>query len=545
MTQVIGSRATNEIKPGFIYHTSDSYSVVPNAPRISLRGYNFGGSANNPLRLILHTYAIRDDFTTVLARHEVKIGGEYLWQPSAYLWSIQQRGTLDATRGSIPANIQDLFPVWDDPTTWNLLPLSANSVRWSQSFGNWSWGHNQPNAGAWIQDNWKVSPQLTLNLGVRWDLAYNWAAQDYELLPLRRRADNEWTNFGPRLGFAYQLPGGRTVLRGGWGKYFIGPKDQWAHHTPINIQLGLPSVPYDGRADFAVNPFNGPPPSFEAAKAAIQDTVGWVASDTVQTPYSWQTSIGFQRQLGASMSVQADYVWVGGRLNEQFFNTNLTYDPATGVNYPWTDLSRRRWPDRGITTQVFSLRNSDYHGLETTFSKRFSHRWQASLAYTLAGTWDEDPRPNVFDDFPVAPDLGGERGLAAGDYRHRLVTNGIWNMPYDFQLSGLFTYRSGARSQETWGQDIRNRGTASGRLRPDGAIIPRNAFIGDDLRRLDLKITRALRLGTRRVEGSIEMFNLFNTASFNYVTNQASASYLLPSSGGDPRTLQLGLRFEF
>jgi hypothetical protein len=547
ITTVIGSRATNEFKPGFIYHTSDSYNAVPDSPRISLRGYSLGGSSSNPLRLILHTYSVRDDFTTVLSRHEIKIGGEFLWQPSAYLWSTQQRGTLIATNGRIPANIEDLFPVWNDVSTWNLRPLSPNSVQWQQSFGNWSWGHNQPNAGAWFQDNWAVNPRLTLNLGIRWDLAYNWGAQDYELLPLRGYADNEWANFGPRLGFAYSLSD-RTVIRGGWGKYFLGPKDQWAHHTPINLQLAIPSVPYDGRADFAVNPFNGQLPSWEEARAAIQDTVGWVASDTVRTPYSWQTSVGLQRQLGQTMSAQADYVWVGGRRNEQFFNTNLTYDPATGVNYPWQDVSKRRWPDRGVTNQVFSLRDSDYHALETMFSKRFSAGWQASVAYTLAGTWDCDPSP-VFDAFPVAADLGGECGLDGGDYRHRLVTSGIMDLPLAFQMSGFFTYRSAVRSQETWGQDLRNRGSGYGlvqRLRPDGTIIPRNAFLGDDLKRVDLKLQRNFRLGGQRLfQASVEVFNLFNTASYSYVTNQASASYLRPSSGGDPRTLQFGLRYQF
>jgi hypothetical protein len=112
-------------------------------------------------------------------------------------------------------------------------------------------------------------------------------------------------------------------------------------------------------------------------------------------------------------------------------------------------------------------------------------------------------------------------------------------------LSGIFTYRSAARSQETWGQAVRNRGTNSGRLRPDGVINPRNAFLGDDIRRGDLKIERTFRLGRQSIEGSIEVFNVFNTAGYGYVTNQASASYLQRSSGGDSRTLQLGLRYQF
>jgi len=545
LTTVIGSKATNEFKPGFLYHTSDAEGIVPHSPRVAVRGYTFGNSSNNPLRLILHTYTVRDDFTTVLNRHEIKIGGEYLWQPSHYEWNTLRYGSLDATRGAPPANLQDLFPVWDDFSTWNLAPLSANSVRYQQSIGNWSWGHNQPNVAAYIQDNWAVRPHLTLNVGIRWDLAWNWAGNNFDYEPLRHKVDNEFANFGPRLGFAYTLPGERTVLRGGYGQYFIGPKDQWAHHIPINQQIGIPSVLYDGRADFAVNPFNGPPPSFTAAKAAVQDVTGWIASDTDRMPYSHQASIGVQRQLGEAMSFQADFVWVGGRRNEQFFNTNLTYDPVTGVNNPWTDITKRRWSNFGTTNQVFSLRDSNYRGLETLFSKRFSHRWQASVAYTLAGTWDRDPSP-VFDEFPVQPDLGGEYGLAGGDYRHRLVSNAIWSLPLDFQLSGVVTYRSGSRSQETYGQDLRNRGTASGRLRPDGTIIPRNAFVGDDLFTTDLKIVKRLTLsGRRQLEGSIELFNTFNQPTYAYVLNQAAANYLQRSSGSSPRAAQLGIRYRF
>jgi hypothetical protein len=178
-------------------------------------------------------------------------------------------------------------------------------------------------------------------------------------------------------------------------------------------------------------------------------------------------------------------------------------------------------------------------------TKRFSKRWSASVAYTLAGEWDCDPSP-VQDRFFVQPDLGGECGLASGDYRHRLVASGIWVLPFDFQVSSLFIYRSGSRSGENWGQDVRLRGSTSGRLRPDGAIIPRNAFVGDPINTVDLKLTKRLRLGGRRVlEGTVESFNTLNTPSYSYNLNQASINYMVRSTIGRPRSLQLGLRYRF
>ena len=90
----------------------------------------------------------------------------------------------------------------------------------------------------------------------------------------------------------------------------------------------------DGRPDFAVNPFNGVITNYEQAvqSGILRDTIGSVASNTARMPYSYQGSIGFQRQLGQTMSVQADYVWNGGRREQTQPNTNLSYDPATGVN---------------------------------------------------------------------------------------------------------------------------------------------------------------------------------------------------------------------
>jgi hypothetical protein len=162
-----------------------------------------------------------------------------------------------------------------------------------------------------------------------------------------------------------------------------------------------------------------------------------------KTPYSYQTSIGVQRQMTTTMSFQADYVWTGGRREDVSNQINLSYDPATGANFRYSDLSKRPFPELGRV----SLRNmsgrSNYHGLEAGLTKRFSDRWQASATYTLSGSWNDSPPVPLIPgcaypmngltmtcDKPltVAVDLGGEYGLGATinslDQRHRAVFNG-------------------------------------------------------------------------------------------------------------------------
>jgi hypothetical protein len=273
--------------------------------------------------------------------------------------------------------------------------------------------------------------------------------------------------------------------------------------------------------------------------------------------YSHQASVGVQRQIGSTTSVQADYTYSGGRHEYYNTNMNLTYDPATGVNYRFSDVTRRAYPAYGLLGIERYARRSNNHGLETAVTKRFSHRWQASGTYTLSGYWDAEANPITYGQqlvpFAVAPDLGGEYGLAVGDQRHRAVFSGIWDAGYGFQLSGLYFFGSGARLSNSWGGDLRDTGDPqySGRLRADGTIVPRDSFVGKPVHRVDMRIQRRLRLGGRAgVDGILEVFNLFNHANYgSYTTTQSNARYGQPTQNSNvayqPRTMQLGFRATF
>jgi hypothetical protein len=98
-----------------------------------------------------------------------------------------------------------------------------------------------------------------------------------------------------------------------------------------------------------------------------------------EIPYSYQGSIGMQQQLGAAASVEADYVFTGERAaawNATGHNINLSYNPATGTNYPFSDLSRRPYPEWGrVDNWIQQGARSNYHALSLAFVRRMRGNW--------------------------------------------------------------------------------------------------------------------------------------------------------------------------
>src|SRR5260370_23593568 len=105
--------------------------IVPGWGQISLAGYRIGKTSSMPLFLQQNTPHLRDDFTTVISkagRHELKIGGEFLNLHTDVNWSSFRYGQIDANLRAVPtATLQPLFPVLNDPTTCNVLPLSPDT----------------------------------------------------------------------------------------------------------------------------------------------------------------------------------------------------------------------------------------------------------------------------------------------------------------------------------------------------------------------------------------------------------------------------------
>ena len=588
LTQVIGNRAVNAVKLGWaathwliepniewksstgIGAARDPLSRFP--PRITFQGYNIGPAQNYPQKIGQDVYTLRDDFTfsaNMGGRHDLRTGGEYLKYLTWHDWCNFQNGQLFADAGPPPANLEALFPVWDDPSTWNIAALSPITRQFQASLGSCIIHSPRNIFATWLQDDWAVTSNLTLNLGLRYDLETDTFANDVAVPPFLEAGRPEDTNnVSPRVGFAYSL-NDKTVLRGGVGNYFSWVINQAAHPIRFAVVQRVPSVLNDGRPDFAANPWNGPLPSFEAIEqtfCSVNSRTGCVrravgqtlAAPNAEYPYSYQASIGMQRQVGDSLSVQADYSYTGlHKERVTGYQVNLTYDPATGRNYPFNTIARRVYPDwNQVLFDQFGGTGTT-HSLVTSLTKRMSNNWQASGTYTFSGLWDGTPGPwsGVMNpvSFSVAENLGPQYSLAATDQRHRAVFNGIWEPGYGFQLSGLYFFGSGQRTATSYGGDLGNTGgtVGSALLRPNGTVVPRNTFVGEPIHRLDMRVQRRFALTSgKSIDGLVEVFNLFNHANYgSYTTLESNSNYGQPTFNSNvayqPRMLQVGFRLAF
>jgi hypothetical protein len=272
-------------------------------------------------------------------------------------------------------------------------------------------------------------------------------------------------------------------------------------------------------------------------------------------PQTWQGTIGVQRQIGSAMALEADYVYSRGR-DEKFIqeNVNIAFNPATGINFPYTNRALLPYPENGIVAMTPFTGRSAYHALQTSFTKRMSNRWQASATYTLSGLWSAEGAP--FQGVPgaepapvtfaVAPDLGGEWSFAESDQRHRAVFSGIWQVGRGFQLSGLHYLGAGNRDSTIYGGDRRGLGAGGEqRLRPDGSIVPRNSFLHPAQNRTDIRVQQRLPLpGRVAIDLMVDAFNLFNRSNFELETQESSLDYGEPAIG-QYRSMQFGFRVTF
>ncbi len=589
LTQVLSNRALNEIKVGYAFfnlananlttwdnHWQKANGITTGSPRITFTGFAIAGNQFHPRHQDQNVWSVRDDFSFSYdgaGRHDLRVGGEFLRRYQIQANCRQCMGTIVANNGPRPGvagslvstPLPALFPDAFDADTWNLAAISPLVRTYSVGLGDFDVPFVSQKVAAWAQDDWQVSGRLTLNLGLRWDGALNAFANDIAVPPFQQAGrPNELDNIEPRVGFAYKL-GERTVVRGGTGLYYGDALGADQSFATGNAQIVVIQYNNDGRADFAANPTNGQPlPTYDQALqrfcyannnapgCLVRDLQEFVGPfDLVNLPRTFQASIGVQRQVGNTMAFEADYVYSKGRDEKDVVeNINLSFNPATGTNNPSSNRALRPYPDWGVVSMNTHLARSEYHALQTGFTKRFSNRWQASATYTLSGLWNADTKPFSGLEqvtFFTVPDLGGEWGLSSDDQRHRGVFTGIWEVGRGFQVSALHFFLAGIRLSGSYGGDLRQTGAAnSARLRPDGTVVPRNALIAPAQNRTDLRLQQRIPLGGRvSIDGIAEVFNMFNRPNWGIGTVESNATQYLQHISAQTRTMQFGFRLTF
>jgi hypothetical protein len=293
-----------------------------------------------------------------------------------------------------------------------------------------------------------------------------------------------------------------------------------------------------------------------------------IASD-YKDPYSWQSSIGFQKQLGAVMGFDADLTALKERNQVVGRDPNLFYDPATGYNLDPVTFGPPN-PPYGQIQWMQSTGRTETVLLSSSFTRRFKDNFQGGVTYTRTLA-----RKNDTTGFGIQAnnqfDLDGDWARSTDYQRDTFRANGIINLPGQVTLAGSFLYGSGTYYNATLsGRPFNKPGTnrlnvgapitipAAMLDRWDGPAVidtgsvwPKNALRGLALHKVDMRVSKRIAVGGgMSIDLLGEVFNVFNTKNYgNYNTQLDSASFGQPvaSSGNAyvPRSGQLGFRVEF
>jgi len=563
----------NEVKVGFNRFAWSNLALVESQEYRLGGGITIGGPYNFPQEFIQQVQQYRDDVFWLKGSHTVKFGGELLKNDHSGFFQQNARGLANPF-STVPGDLPSIFPNWSDPSTWNLSALNPLVVGYVQGFGNFNINIPRTVYGFWLQDDWKVTQRLVLNLGVRYDndRGVFFTPQLASGVVPSRGGDNN--NISPRVGFAYDLMGDRkTVIRGGAGLYFADIQanqviNQSIFNGQTSLQVAVERGP--GQSIDLNNPFNGITGdeflsgAVPVAKQGIQ-----ILGRNAVTPYSFQASIGAERQVGKNWTVGGDFVhwrvyrdWI--RLDD-----NLFYNPATGYNVNPSTGGR---PNDAFTSiQSFHTPHAAgaiYDGLQMDIQRRFANRFTSSVAYTLSRTKDSTGGAFSFPNNQF--DLADEWARSQDDQRHTLNFSGSLSLPWEIQSSLFYHLGSGnAFGISVPGNPFGYTGT-SNRLVPATTtvyvdpervtaakgltgynIVERNAFRGEAIHRVDFRISKSFTFADRyKATGIAEAFNLFNVGNFgSYNTQVTATAFGAPAQNLNlayaSRMLQFAARFEF
>ena len=452
-----------------------------------------------------------------------------------------------------------------------------------------------------VQDNWRVNNQLTLNLGVRWE--YQQFPQPTEtetngvkftgnpLYPATVTFHQDKNNFGPRAGFTYDINGSHTtVIRGGWGLYFGRSSNSvissaltnngatFATYTFTNptTTAGAPQYP---------NVFTAPPSN--AARPSIQ-----YLSPSLERPQINMAELTVDGAIGTDITVSASYLYSKGSHLPTFVDTNLNpansqvefiVDGSSKGVFPFYRGSR---PDPNLNNaiEVADIVDSTYNAMVLQVNKRFNKGLLFNVNYTLSKSEDTGQNSTTFiSNFATMVDPfnnDAEKGPASFDRRHRGVVSVHYapDFLWGFQFGGTGTFESGLplnpaisinsgamAAAGPLSQTTVNGSGASTRAPWD----TRNGFRQTSRKTIDMRVSKRFSLGgTRQFEALWEAFNVFNTtnytgfgttkyratsSSYDAATNKAvvnlisDAGFAVPTTASNtlfgPRDMQIGFKF--
>lgn len=518
----LSSRTINEARFQYTNSRLDAPINDEIGPAVNISGVaNFGSATFSPLARDINLLEMVDNVSRQFDKHSLKFGGGFLHNRLNILFPGAFQGVYNFTSLN------------------NFLNGVYNNYQ--QAFGVPDQFQSNPNFGVFMQDEWRVRRDLTINAGLRYDVQY-----------LPDPIETDANNIAPRLGIVYAPGDRKTVIRASYGLYY----------DRIPLRATSNALQRDGSKYLVVQlaPTQPGAPVFPNVLAVQPDTLPTKPNITridpnIEVSYSQQGNFQIERELPWDAVVSVGYLHVRAKHLILSRNVNVPRFPAS-AGIP--NLGRPD-PNWGNISRFESSGNSYYDGMIVSFNQR-ARRWATvRLSYTFSKTIDD--AGNFFFSSPQNNfDIRDDRGLSDNDQRHRLVLSGTFEAPEQsnshglarllrgFQFGYIFTYASRLPFNVLLGID-RNFDTNLND-RPVG--VGRNAGRGFDFASLDLRVSRRFKL-TERVDLQLlaEGFNVLNRPNFGVPNNTFGPgvnplpAFGQPTAAFDPRQFQFGMKVSF
>ena len=439
-----------------VFNLNDAYGInggeaatLGSMSIMSVSGYrNVGQGSFNPVDRNSQNRQVVGDLTWTKGKHTLKFGGGLIRSQNNIFNISRQIGEFGFNARYTKDGQADMLLGWPNRFTWS-RPLFTNLRQWLPS--------------TYVQDDWKITPKLTLNLGLRYEVVIPWTDKQDRLgnfdvttdpenpvlvLAGQRGTSNfdragyktDTNNFMPRVGFAYKLTD-KTVLRGGWGIYY-------AYMEPFGdaqYLIGNPPASYVvQRGSSASTPAvilqGGPPPgSLELENATGIQFISYDTDPPGSFAHQWNFNI--QQELGQDWLFEIGYSGSNGHHLLRRYDENFSPPGPGAINEKRLYKSAEITGTGIITSPLGPIigynhdGSSDYHALVTKIEKRFSggftllgsYTWSKNMGDTCGGAAQGNTSGCGFQDVRF---FELERSVDNQDVPHRFVASGLWDLPW-------------------------------------------------------------------------------------------------------------------
>jgi hypothetical protein len=481
--------------PGGPYFTQANYANNLGLPNTAISGYStIGGATNLPQNRWDSHYQITDAVTWTHHAHTIKAGTDLLLTRAINLITSDGRGAFsvnDASIYGLSGKSTRLGSTGDSLADF-LLGLTYTSTIGPTAANVYL---NFQSQDFFVQDDWKIRPNLTLNLGLRYELDhpvdspnnsvsnFSLTQQQYNQAGVNGNPKGLYSldanNIAPRVGFSYSpFEGAKTVIKGAGGLFYNMPllynqfltNGTQAPFRFVSTYTSVASAPGKINTIELSSPFTipntaAPTPCVtgiqtgcSASLAALHIQPGY------RTPYLSEWSFGVEQALTKSFVFETTYFGSKGSKLPLSVPVNVV-NPATYVNATRApNQSDRPFPNFGVITSQDTNANSEFHSWQNSLKQTYSNGVSFLLAYTWgksidggggigSGSNSSGTVQNVYN-------LRGDRGLSDFDVRHRIVFSPVAELPFGrnkpyfnqglesailggFQLSGIFSWQTG------------------------------------------------------------------------------------------------------